>query len=62
MRRLHHHEKHLRIRGNQAPQFGTGKFYNFVTPKEGAKIYYHPDTPGRDTSPLRDIYTLIPLS
>jgi hypothetical protein len=45
-----------------APQIGTGKFLDFVTPEQDVKIYYNPSMPGWDTTPLRDIYTLIPLS
>lgn len=45
-----------------APQIGTGKFNNFVTIVQDVKIYYDPAMPGWDTTPLRDIYTLIPLT
>ena len=45
-----------------APQIGTGKFLDFVTPEQDVKIYYDPSMPGWDTTPLRNIYTLIPLS
>ena len=45
-----------------APQIGTGKFINFVTPEQDVKIYYDPAMPGWDTTPLREIYSLVPLS
>ncbi len=44
-----------------APQIGQGNLYTFVTPKENVKIYYDPSMPGWDTTPLRDIYTLVPI-
>ena len=45
-----------------APQIGKGKFHHFVTIVQDVKIYYDPAMPGWDTTPLRDIYTLIPLT
>ena len=45
-----------------APKIGDEKFNNFVTPEQDLKIYYNPSMPGWDTTPLREIYTLIPLS
>ena len=45
-----------------APQFGQNKFFDFITPVQDVKIYYNPSMPGWDTTPLREIYTLIPLS
>ena len=44
-----------------APQIGDGKFNDFVTPEQEVKLYYNPSMPGWDTTPLREIYTLIPL-
>ncbi len=34
----------------------------FATPEQGVKIYYNPSMSGWDTTPLRQVYTLIPLS
>ncbi len=34
----------------------------FATPEQGVKIYYDPSTSGWDTTPLRDVYTLVPKS
>ena len=46
-----------------APIIGSGQLsYDFVTPEQNVKIYYNPSMPGWDTTPLREIYTLIPLS
>lgn len=45
-----------------APQIGTNTFYNFVTPEQDVTIYYNPSMPGWNTTPLKEIYTLIPLS
>ncbi len=45
-----------------APLIGTGKFNEFVSPVQDVKIYYDPSMPGWDGTPLRDIYTLIPIS
>ena len=42
-----------------APEVG---FNVFATPEQGVKIYYDPSTSGWDTTPLRDVYTLIPKS
>ncbi len=52
--------KEIYFEGN-APQIGNGKFIDFATPVESVKIYYNPSKSGWDTTPLRDIYTLIPL-
>lgn len=46
----------------QAPLIGTGKFNDFVSPVQDVKIYYDPSMPGWDDTPLRGIYTLIPMS
>ena len=45
-----------------APQIGSGEFLDFVTPIEDVTIYYDPSMPGWDTTPLREIYTLVPIS
>lgn len=45
-----------------APQMSNEKFYDFVSPEQDVKIYYDPSMPGWDDTPLRDIYTLIPVS
>lgn len=44
------------------PQIGDKDTDKFVTPVQDVKIYYNPSMPGWDTTPLRNIYTLIPLS
>jgi len=45
-----------------APQIGNNTFFDFVTPTQDVTIYYNPSMSGWDTTPLKDIYTLIPLS
>ena len=45
-----------------APQIGSDKFLDFVSPTQDVTIYYNPSMSGWDTTPLKDIYTLIPLS
>jgi hypothetical protein len=45
-----------------APQIGSNQFLDFVSPTQDVTIYYNPSMSGWDTTPLKDIYTLIPLS
>lgn len=45
-----------------APKMSNEKFYGFVSPEQDVKIYYDPAMPGWDTTPLQEIYTLIPVS
>ena len=55
-----HNLKEVYFQG-PAPLIGTGKFNDFVTPEQDVKIYYDPSMPGWDDTPLREIYTLVPI-